>query len=171
MERTAYFIRRILLIIPTFLGITVLCFCLIQFVPGGPVEQVLLQMKGIGGGEAGRGANAQASITEAQRKAIEAHFGFDKPFYKRYWKWLVTDRIGMRMESYQFPNKTAWQLIRERFPVSLIFGIPGFVLSYLVCIPLGIAKALRHNQAFSICSPVSWSLLDMRFPPLHLVWY
>ena len=154
MERTAYFIRRILLIIPTFLGITVLCFGLIQFVPGGPVEQVLLQMKGIGGGEAGRGADVRVSITEAQRKAIEAHFGFDKPFYKRYWKWLVTDRLGMRMDSYKFPNKTAWQLIRERFPVSLIFGIPGFVLSYLVCIPLGIAKALRHDQVFDMLSSV-----------------
>jgi microcin C transport system permease protein len=72
--------------------------------------------------------------------------------HRQYVKWLVTDRLGMRRESYKFPNKTAWQLIRERFPVSLIFGVTGFVLSYLVCIPLGIAKALRHGGKFDLIS-------------------
>lgn len=152
MERLNYFIRRFLLVIPTFLGITILCFGLIQFVPGGPVEQIIMKMKGIGAGESSRGAGAQASISIQQRKAIEAHFGFDQPFYKRYWKWLVTDRLGMKMESYKFPNKTAWQLIKERFRVSLIFGVAGFVLSYLACIPLGILKALRHNKMFDLGS-------------------
>ncbi len=152
MERLNYFIRRFLLVIPTFLGITILCFGLIQFVPGGPVEQIIMKMKGIGAGELSRGAGAHASISIQQRKAIEAHFGFDQPFYKRYWKWLVTDRLGMKMESYKFPNKTAWQLIKERFKVSLIFGVAGFVLSYLACIPLGILKALRHNKMFDLGS-------------------
>ncbi|MCK5507321.1 MAG: ABC transporter permease, partial [Desulfobacterales bacterium] len=152
MERLNYFIRRFLLVIPTFLGITILCFGLIQFVPGGPVEQIIMKMKGIGDGESGRGAGAHTSISMQQRKAIEAHFGFDQPFYKRYWKWLVTDRLGMKMESYQFPNKTAWQLIKERFKVSLIFGVTGFFLSYLVCIPLGILKALHHNKMFDFGS-------------------
>jgi len=154
MERLDYFIRRFILVIPTFLGITILCFGLIQFVPGGPVEQVILQMRGIGGGESGRGTDMRASISEQQRKAIEAHFGFDKPFYKRYWKWLVTDRLGMKMESYKFPNKTAWELIISRFKVSLIFGITGFILSYFVCIPLGIFKALRHDKMFDFVSSV-----------------
>lgn len=152
MERLNYFIRRFLLVIPTFIGITILCFGLIQFVPGGPVEQIIMKMKGIGAGELSIGAGTQTSISIQQRKAIEAHFGFDQPFYKRYWKWLVTDRLGMKMESYKFPNKTAWQLIKERFKVSLIFGVAGFVLSYLVCIPLGILKALRHNKIFDLGS-------------------
>ncbi|MDD2390873.1 MAG: ABC transporter permease subunit [Desulfobacterales bacterium] len=147
-----YFIRRFLLVIPTFLGITVLCFGLIQFVPGGPVEQVIMRMKGLGAGEAGQAGDIRGSISEEQRKAIEAHFGFDKPFYQRYWKWLVTDRFGMKMESYRFPNKNAWQLINDRFKVSLIFGLTGFLLSYLVCIPLGILKALRHNRTFDLVS-------------------
>jgi microcin C transport system permease protein len=154
MEKLDYFIRRFLLVIPTFLGITLLCFALIQFVPGGPVEQMVMQMKGIGAAESGRGVDPTASISDEQRRAIEAHFGFDKPFYQRYWKWLVTDRLGMQMESYRFPNRTAWQLIKERFKVSLIFGITGFVLSYLVCIPLGILKALRHDKAFDLISSV-----------------
>jgi len=155
MDRISYFIRRFLLIIPTFLGITILCFALIQFVPGGPVEQIIIRMKGIGAAESAKGAGVQGSISEEQRKAIEAHFGFDKPFYRRYWKWLIDDRLGMQMESYRFPNKTAWQLIKERFRVSLIFGITGFILSYLVCIPLGIFKALRHNKMFDLVSSVT----------------
>ena len=88
MEKLDYFIRRFLLVIPTFLGITLLCFALIQFVPGGPVEQIVQQMKGIGAAESGRGVGVTSSISEEQRKAIETHFGFDKPFYLRYWKWL-----------------------------------------------------------------------------------
>ena len=149
-----YFIRRFLLMIPTFLGITILCFGLIQFVPGGPVEQFIMQMKGIGAAESGRGVGAQGSISERQRRALEAHFGFDQPFYKRYWKWLVTDRLGMKMESYKFPNKTAWQIIKERFKVSLVFGITGFFLSYCVCIPLGILKAIRHDRTFDLVSSI-----------------
>ncbi|MDX2448725.1 MAG: ABC transporter permease subunit [Desulfobacterales bacterium] len=155
MERIDYFIRRFLLVIPTFIGITLLCFAVIQFVPGGPVEQAIMQMRGgIGASESGGGAGAATSISADQRKAIEVHFGFDKPFYKRYWKWLVTDRMGMKMESYRFPNKTSWQLIKERFKVSLVFGITGFILSYLVCIPLGIFKALHHDRSFDIVSSI-----------------
>ena len=155
MERIDYFIRRFLLVIPTFIGITLLCFTIIQFVPGGPVEQVIMQMRGgIGASESGGGAGAAASISEEQRKAIEAHFGFDQPFYQRYWHWLVRDRMGMQMESYRFPNKTTWQLIQERFKVSLIFGITGFILSYLICIPLGIFKALHHDRSFDIMSSI-----------------
>ena len=154
MERLDYFVRRLLLIIPTFLGITVICFGLTQFVPGGPVEQMIMQMKGVGTSESRLTAGAIASISADQRKALERHFGFDQPFHVRYWRWLVRDRLGMRMESYKYPNKTAWQLIRERFPVSLVFGITGFVLSYLICIPLGIAKALRNGAGFDLTSSI-----------------
>ena len=154
MDRLHYFIRRLLLIIPTFIGITLVCFALMQVVPGGPVEQAIMQMKGLGGGESKLTAGAVASISPDQRKALEKHFGFDQPFLKRYWGWLVRDRLGLRVESYRYPNKTAWQVIRERFPVSLIFGITGLVLSYGICIPLGIAKALRNGSAFDLASSV-----------------
>lgn len=154
MERLDYFVKRLLLIIPTFLGITVLCFLLIQFVPGGPVEQAISQMRGMQSGESGSGAGASASVSEHQRKEIEAYYGFDQPIYKRYWQWLVADKVGMQMDSYRYPNKTAWQLIKERFKVSLVFGVTGFVLSYIVCIPLGIAKALRHNGVFDLVSSI-----------------
>ncbi len=154
MERFDYFIKRFLLVIPTFIGITLLCFGLIQFVPGGPVEQAIMQMKGIGESSYQPGQGSAETISEQQRKEIESYYGFDQPFYKRYYTWLVEDRVGMQMPSYRYPNKTAWQLIRERFEVSLIFGLTGFFLSYLVCIPLGIFKALRHNSIFDISSSV-----------------
>ncbi len=153
MERLHYFIRRLLLIAPTFIGITLLCFILIQFVPGGPVEQMLMQMRGL---DAMPGADfaGDTGITEEYRRQLERHFGFDQPFPSRYWRWLVDDRMGMRMESYQYPNRSAWELIRTRFPVSLVFGVTGFMLTYLICIPLGIAKALRHGKTFDLLSSV-----------------
>ncbi|MFP4453197.1 MAG: ABC transporter permease subunit [Desulfobacterales bacterium] len=167
MERLDYFVKRLLLIIPTFLGITVLCFLLIQFVPGGPVEQAVMQMRGAEGGEASFGEGASATVSEQQRKEIEAYYGFDQPVYKRYWNWLVADKIGMQMHSYRFPDKTAWQLIKQRFKVSLVFGVTGFVLSYLVCIPLGIAKALRHNGVFDLVSSVA-VFVGYAIPPFAL---
>lgn len=152
MDRLNYFIRRLLLIIPTFIGITLVCFGIINVVPGGPVEQMIMQVKGIGTGESRPGTGNAVSLSSDQRKAIEKHFGFDKPFPERYWNWLVRDRIGLRMESYKYPNKTAWQLIRDRFPVSLVFGLTGLLLSYAICIPLGIAKALRNGSVFDLAS-------------------
>lgn len=157
MERLDYFIRRLLLTVPTFLGITILCFTVIQFVPGGPVEQMILSMKGgMSGGETVQGnatTNANA-VSEEQREMIAKHFGFDKPIYVRYYQWLVRDRMGMSMESYKFPNKTVWQMISERFPISLAFGITSFIATYLVCIPLGVLKALKHGHAFDLFSSV-----------------
>lgn len=114
-----------------------------------------MRMRGIGaGGESSAASGDYAAISREQRAAIRKHYGFDKPFLVRYWKWLFRDAMGMRMESYSFPNRTAWQLISERFPVSLTFGLTGFLLTYLVCIPLGMLKALRHGGVFDFASSV-----------------
>ena len=88
------------------------------------------------------------------RQQLERQFGFDRPICEQYWNWLVVNRMGMDLPSYDYPNKTAWQLIRSRIPVSLWFGLASFVLTYLVCVPLGIAKALRHRQPFDAVSSV-----------------
>ncbi len=167
MERLEYFIRRLLLIVPTFLGITIICFALTQFVPGGPVEQLMLQMRRIGGAESGPGSPATAAVSAEYRQQLEKHFGFDRPLWERYWHWLVRDRLGLRMESYKFPNKTALQLIQDRLPVSLVFGLTGFLLSYLICIPLGIAKALRHGDAFDLFSSLL-VFVGYAIPPIAL---
>ncbi len=153
MNRVTYLIRRLLLIIPTFIGITLICFSLTRILPGGPVEMKLMQMRGMdGGGEAGGGGAGVAQVTADQEKALKEKFGFDKPFHIQYLNWMIKDCMGLKMRSYDYPNKTAWELIKKRFPVSLWFGITGFLLSYLICIPLGIAKALRHGSVFDLAS-------------------
>ena len=157
MDRTAYIVRRLLLMIPTFIGITLLCFSLTRFLPGGPVEMRLMRQRGLaaqggGGGEAAQSSTSASGISEKYRKELAAQFGFDKPIWRQYWDWLVVNRMGMKLPSYDYPDKTAWELIRSRIPISIWFGLASFVLTYMVCIPLGIAKALRHRQAFDAMS-------------------
>lgn len=153
MNRFAYLARRLLLVIPTFLGITIVCFALTRFLPGGPVEMRILQLRNMGQTQGG-GAAGSVRVTEAYRQELNRQFGFDKPIAVQYWDWLVRDRMGLKIHSYDYPNRTAWELIASRIPVSLVFGLAGFLLSYLICIPLGIAKALRHRQAFDAVSSV-----------------
>ena len=159
MDRVSYLVRRLLLVVPTFVGITIVCFALTRFLPGGPVEMRLMRMKGLaaqGGGAAAPAAapSSAAAVSDEYRRQLEAQFGFDKPLAVQYWDWLVVNRMGLSLPSYDYPDKTAWELIRSRLPVSLWFGAAAFVLTYLVCVPLGIAKALRHRQAFDAMSSV-----------------
>lgn len=156
MDRLAYLARRLLLVIPTFLGITIVCFTLTRFLPGGPVEIRMMRMRNMdGGGAAGESAGAAvnaAQISDEYKKQLEAQFGFDKPIYVQYYDWLVTNRMGMKLPSYDYPNKTAWELIKGRIPVSIWFGFASFFFTYLICIPLGIAKALKHRMTFDAVS-------------------
>jgi len=157
MSLSRYILRRLLLAIPTFIGITLVCFALIHVVPGGPIEERLRAMRSMEGGEGGaRGgaAGAPSAVSEQYRQDLIRYYGFDRPFYQRYWTWLVDQRLGLAAPSYKYPNRTAWELIRGRIPVSLWFGITGFLLSYLVCIPLGIAKTLRYGTPFDMVSSV-----------------
>ena len=155
MDRASYLVRRVLLAIPTFIGITVVCFSLTRLLPGGPVEMRLMRMRGLAsqGGEVSASGGPSA-VTAEYRRQLSEQFGFDRPIAVQYWDWLVNHRMGLAMTSYDYPNKTAWELIRGRIPVSLWFGLAAFVLTYLVCVPLGIAKALRHRQAFDAASSV-----------------
>ncbi len=152
MNRLQYLIRRLMLLVPTFFGITIMCFLLTRLLPGGPVEMKMAQMRGFGaGGEAGGGANA-ALVSEQMRDELNRQFGFDQPLWKQYYNWAVRDHLGMSMRSYKYQDRTAWELIRGRLPVSVWFGVVAFLLSYLVCIPLGIAKALRHGAPFDFAT-------------------
>lgn len=152
MDRTAYLIRRLLLVIPTFLGITIVCFALTRFLPGGPVDIQIMKMRNIGGGGDSTAAGGVTQVTEEYRAQLNQQFGFDRPIYLQYSDWLIKKRMGMRINSYDYPNRTAWQLISSRIAISIWFGLTGFLLSYLICIPLGIAKALRHRQTFDAIS-------------------
>ena len=88
MERLDYFLRRLLLVIPTFIGITFICFAITRLVPGGPVEQFIMQMKGVGSGEAHSSTGESATISPELRKQLEEHYHLDKPFYRAYAEWL-----------------------------------------------------------------------------------
>lgn len=153
-----YFLKRLLLVVPTFLGITLVCFALTQVIPGGPVEQRLLQMRGLMGEGSGATTSTttpqggSSNVTEALRQELIHHYGFDQPLLKRYQNWLIQNHLGLSMKSYHYTDKRAWDLIASRIPISLTFGLSGFLLSYCVCIPLGIMKALRHGSKFDFIS-------------------
>jgi len=146
---TGYFVRRLLLIVPTFLGITLVVFVIMHFVPGGPVERQIMQFQM---SMADRGGTSMRSGVEIPQEAIEEiqrYYGFDKPVHIRYALWL---RNVMRLDlgrSYVYQDPV-WDIIKARFPVSLTLGLTGFLLSYLVCIPLGVFKAIGHGSKFDL---------------------
>ncbi len=147
----SYFFRRFLLIIPTFIGMTLLVFAITRFVPGGPIEQAMMRLKGAGAtGEAG-GASVRTTDVEIPTKALEEmkkYYGFDdKWIIPSYLKWLgkvVTFDLG---KSWKF-GQPVWDVIKARLPISMFLGLIAFFLTYMICIPLGIAKALRHGSTF-----------------------
>ncbi len=134
---TSYIIRRLLLMIPTIFGITVLVFTLIQFVPGGPVEEMLQKVRGAA-------AERNLRISEQEVANIKTYFGFDKPAPLRYLEWVGNIARLDFGRSYVYQEPVA-SVIVSKFPVSLTFGITSFILSYLICIPLGYAKAIGHR--------------------------
>ena len=138
----AYVIRRLLLMLPTLLGISLVVFGLIQFVPGGPVEELISKVQ-----QAAAEKRPGAQISPQEVENIKAYFGFDKPAPVRYGIWLgKIARLDLgKSYTYQEP---VWNVIKSKFPISLFFGLTSFVLSYLVSIPLGVAKALRNGSWF-----------------------
>jgi len=138
-----YIVRRFLLMIPTFIGITFVTFLLCQFVPGGPIDQLRLQLAG-GGGEGGRGARVQLDIPDEQLKQLRQYYGFDKPLLQAYGEWLgKTVRLDFG-QSFRY-NEPVLRVIADRLPVSLYYGLVTAVFTYLICIPLGIVKAIKHR--------------------------
>jgi microcin C transport system permease protein len=113
----------------------------------------LMRMRGAGAsGESGAVSAVARQVSDGYRRELEAQFGFDKPIVVQYYNWLVKNKMGLALSSYDYPNRTAWELIRSRLPVSLTFGIAAFLLTYLICVPLGIAKALYHTRMFDAFS-------------------
>jgi len=148
---TAYFFRRLLLVIPTFIGITVMVFTITRFVPGGPIERIIAETRAMQMGQEGGRSRAEAGqgqpLSQEQIKKLEEYYGFDKPVLESYVLWLfkvVQGDLG-RSTRYHDP---VWEMIRERIPISLYFGILSLILIYGICIPLGVAKAVRHNTGF-----------------------
>jgi len=168
----AYIFRRLLLMIPTILGIMLVSFVIVQFAPGGPIERVIAQLQGTevsatarisggGGGETGgSGAGATGAAEPIQSKyrgaqgldpefikELEQQYGFDKPAHERFLKMLWSYLRFDFGESY-FRDISVIDLIVEKMPVSISLGIWMMLISYLISIPLGIAKAVRDGTKF-----------------------
>src|SRR5205809_1135367 len=152
----SYILKRLLLMIPTLFGILLITFLVVQFVPGGPVEQMVAQLQGRGAiGEVGGGAASGAlggyrgrqGVDAAKIEEIKKLYGFDKPAHARFVQMLGQFARFDLGRSF-FHNKDVWQLIKEKLPVSISLGLWTFLLIYLISVPLGIAKAVRAGTAF-----------------------
>jgi microcin C transport system permease protein len=139
----SYILKRILLMVPTLLGALTVTFIVVQFVPGGPVEQIMAEARG-GGDD---GYRAGKDVDKKQIAELKKLYGFDKPAHVRYWEMLVNfSRFDLGKSFMQ--NKEVWQLIKEKLPVSISLGLWSFLLAYLVSVPLGVAKAVREGSRF-----------------------
>jgi microcin C transport system permease protein len=141
-----YILKRIALMLPTLLGALTITFVVVQFVPGGPVEQILAEARDGGSGDTG-GYRASKDTDAKQIAELKKLYGFDKPAHVRYWDMLVNFAQFNLGRSFMH-NKDVWQLIKEKLPVSISLGVWSFLLSYLISIPLGIAKARREGSQF-----------------------
>jgi microcin C transport system permease protein len=147
-----YILKRLLLMIPTLLGVLLLTFIVIQFVPGGPVEQMVAQLQGRDtGGEgaavSGAGYRGRQGVDAARIAEIKELYGFDKPAHERFFQMLGQFARFDLGKSFIYP-KDVWQLVKEKLPVSVSLGLWTFFLSYLISVPLGIAKAVRSGTRF-----------------------
>ncbi|MBK9136983.1 MAG: ABC transporter permease subunit [Betaproteobacteria bacterium] len=143
----AYIAKRLLLMIPTLLGALTITFVVMQFVPGGPIEQLMAEARaGVGGGEASA-YKAGRDLDKKQLEDLKKMYGFDKPAHVRYFEMLASyARFDLGRSFLQ--NKEVWALIKEKLPVSISLGLWTFLVSYLVSVPLGIAKAVREGSRF-----------------------
>lgn len=156
-----YILRRILWMVPTLLGVITLTFAVIQFVPGGPVEQMMLELKGrgeasvgavesSGGGSTYRG---RQGVDEERLKEIKALYGFDQPVHERYFQMLKRFAMFDLGQSY-YQHKSVGDLVLSKMPVSISLGLWTFLITYLISIPLGIKKAVRAGTRFDTATSV-----------------
>lgn len=164
-----YFLRRLAIIIPTLLGVTMVVFVIINMAPGGPIEQKLQQMR-FGSGESGESSTksrgATQGVSDEVLEALKKQYGFDQPLHMRYILWLKNIATLNFGESFTYEEPVI-DVITSKFPVSLQFGIVSLILSYLVSIPLGIVKAIKKGGTFDMLS--SFLLFVMySIPPFML---
>ncbi|MFB3305436.1 microcin C ABC transporter permease YejB [Pseudomonas sp. AMR01] len=155
----AYTVRRLLLIIPTLVIILLVNFVIVQAAPGGPVEQAIAHLQGIGGGNVGgssgegvsSGSRASRGLDPKLIKDIEKQYGFDKPAPERLWL-MLKSYARLDFGNSFFRGSTVIDLILEKMPVTISLGLWATLITYLVSIPLGIRKAVRHGSSFDVWS-------------------
>lgn len=158
----AYILRRLALVIPTLLGIMIINFALVQFVPGGPIEQILAQVSGqgdvfegfAGGGDAGVSASGADSGYAGARglppefiAQLEREFGFDKPPVERFFT-MLWNYMRLDFGTSYFRSISVIDLVLEKLPVSITLGLWSTLIAYAVSIPLGIRKAVNDGTRF-----------------------
>ncbi len=156
-----YILRRLLLMVPTLIGIMLLNFIIVQAAPGGPIDQMLARFEGMdamastrldsGGGDVvvhdeSRGARG---IDPRFIEQLEQQFGFDKPAHERFFT-MLRDYATFDFGNSFFRDRPVVELMIERLPVSISLGLWTTLLVYLISIPLGIRKALRHGSRFDV---------------------
>ncbi|MBF0289670.1 MAG: ABC transporter permease subunit [SAR324 cluster bacterium] len=154
----SYFIRRLLLVIPTFLGITLVVFTITRLVPGGPIERIISeaqQMSATEGDSAGTSQSAanDAPLSPEQIEMLKEFYGFDKPIFISYIEWLgkvLTLDLGTSTRYYD----PVWDIIKDKLPVSAYYGVVTTILTYLICIPLGVLKAIKHKSFIDSTSSI-----------------
>lgn len=152
----AYILRRLLLMVPTLLGVVVITFGIIQFVPGGPVEQYLIEARtalGSGADSGGGVYRGGQGVDPRRLEEIKVLYGFDKPPMERLVQMLGQFARFDLGQSF-FQNKSVWALIVEKLPVSLSLGLWTFFISYAIAVPLGVAKAVRAGTRFDVWTSV-----------------
>ena len=153
-----YILRRLVLMIPTLIGVTVISFAIVNLAPGSPIEQKIQQMKFAGGGGDGASSgggvasnNNTSGVSNEVLAALKKQYGFDKPIHIRYWIWLKNIVRFDFGESFTYEEPVV-DVVMSKFPVSLQFGIASLLLSYLISIPLGVYKAVKHGGKFDVIS-------------------
>jgi microcin C transport system permease protein len=161
-----YILRRILLMIPTLLGITMVCFLIINLAPGSPVEQKIAQIRFSAASGGAQSGAASGSVSQEQIETLKKQYGFDKPLHIRYLLWLKNIcRLNFGTSfAYETP---VTEVILDKLPVSLQFGISSALLIYLISIPVGIAKATRDGSRFDVVSSIVLMVMYST-PPLIL---
>jgi microcin C transport system permease protein len=148
----SYILKRLLLMIPTLLGVLIVTFIVIQFVPGGPVEQLMSQLQGRdSGGEraatSGAGYRGRQGLDPQRIEEIKQLYGFDKPAHERLWI-MLKSYASFDLGTSFYQRKAVWELVKEKLPVSISLGLWTFFISYLIAVPLGVAKAVRAGSRF-----------------------
>jgi microcin C transport system permease protein len=150
----SYILKRLLLMIPTLFGVLTLTFVVIQFVPGGPVEQTVRELrKGQEQGVAPFGMRTHAGVDAQQIAQLKKLYGFDKPPLERYALMLSRYARFDLGDSY-FRHQSVWSLVVSKLPVSISIGLWTFLLTYLISVPLGIAKAVRNGSRFDLWTSI-----------------
>ncbi|MDA8245072.1 MAG: ABC transporter permease subunit [Elusimicrobia bacterium] len=154
---STYFIRRLLLIPVTFIAITFMVYAVLRLVPGGPIEQAQMQIKMAmmqeGGAGAMLGQTGDVQIPEDAMKELKEYYHLDKSIPEGYsrWFWGI---LHLDFGTSYIYGKPVLDVIVSKFPISVYFGLIGYFASWIICIPLGVSKAIRHKTGYDTATSV-----------------